>query len=151
PIPLPYFLDYGRWFQQQAVPEVDMTYVHNLARAGSAFQLELVDGRSLAAQRVVVAVGIANFPYIPEFARGLPESLVSHPQFHKDFAAFSGKSVVVVGTGQSGLETAALLCEAGAEVELLARHPVIWIDRRLYRKAGPTKHLFYPPSDVGPP
>jgi thioredoxin reductase len=151
PIPLPYFLDYGHWFQQQAVPEVDPTYVQALSRVGTAFQLELADGRSITAGRVVVAVGVASFPSVPAFAQGMPETLVSHTQYHKDFAPFSGKKVIVVGTGQSGLETAALLHEAGAEVEILARHPAIWIDRRLYRNVGIAKHIFYPPSDVGPP
>jgi pyruvate/2-oxoglutarate dehydrogenase complex dihydrolipoamide dehydrogenase (E3) component len=151
PIPLPYFLDYGHWFQQHAVPEVDPTYVQSLSRAGTAFQLELADGRSITAERVVVAVGVATFPYVPAFADGIPDTLVSHTQHHKDFASFSGKKVIVVGTGQSGLETAALLHEAGADVELLARHQAIWIDRRLYRNAGAAKHIFYPPSDVGPP
>jgi NADPH-dependent 2,4-dienoyl-CoA reductase/sulfur reductase-like enzyme len=59
--------------------------------------------------------------------------------------------VVVIGAGQSGLESAALLHEAGANVELITRGRIIWISRRLYEKGGPLKHIFYPPTDVGPP
>jgi hypothetical protein len=44
-----------------------------------------------------------------------------------------------------------MLHEAGAEVEVIARDTVIWIDRKLYRYTGPAKHIFYPSSDVGPP
>ena len=58
---------------------------------------------------------------------------------------------MVVGSGQSALETAALLHEAEASVELIARGPVIWINRKLYYRTGPAKRIFYPPSDVGPP
>jgi thioredoxin reductase len=151
PIPLPYFLDYGQWFQQQAVPDVDPTYVQLLTRDGQGFHLDLADGRAVKAKRVVVAAGISAFTYVPDFARDLPDTLASHTQFHKDFTRFKGRKVVVVGRGQSGLETAALLYEAGATVELIVRGTVIWIDRRLYRTTGPVRHLFYPPSDVGPP
>jgi thioredoxin reductase len=151
PLPLPLFLSYGRWFQQQAVPEVDPAYVHGLRRDGSKFLLELADGRTIQAPRVVVAVGISRFAYLPEFARGLPASLVSHTQDHSEFTPFRGKRVVVLGRGQSALESAALLHEAGAQVEVIARGPVIWINRVLYDRTGPARHLFYPPSDVGPP
>jgi cation diffusion facilitator CzcD-associated flavoprotein CzcO len=150
PVPLQVFLDYTHWFQQQAVPEIDSHYITSLARDGEGFRLQVEDGRSLKAARVVVASGIAPFAYRPAFAAHLPSTLVSHTQEHTDFSLFQGKKVAVVGRGQSAFEAAALLAEAGTEVELLARGPVIWINRRLYRSTGPFKRLFYPPSDVGP-
>jgi len=112
----------------------------------------MADGRSIKASRVVVASGVSSFACIPNFARSLPASLASHTQEHSDFSQFSGKKVIVVGSGQSALESAALLHEAGASsVELIARGPVNWINRRLYHYTGPAKRIFYPPSDVGPP
>jgi thioredoxin reductase len=151
PIPLSFFLDYGAWFQQRAVSEIDPTYVQALKQDGKGFHLDLADGRAVKAQRVIVAVGISAFTFVPEFARDLPATLASHTQTHQDFTRFRGSRVAVVGSGQSGLESAALLHEAGADVALIARGPVIWIDRRLYRNTGPARRLFYPPSDVGPP
>lgn len=151
PVPLQTFLKYGSWFQQQLVPEIDRTYVTLLARDGKRFHLELEDGRSIKADRVIVAAGISSFANIPDFAAHLPSQLVSHSQDHASFSCFQGKNVVVVGSGQSALESAALLYEAGASVELISRGPVLWIDRRLYRYTGPAKRIFYPPSDVGPP
>jgi cation diffusion facilitator CzcD-associated flavoprotein CzcO len=151
PVPLAFFTDYGQWFQQQTVPDVDTTYVQSVARDGKGFHLELADGRSLKAERVIIAPGIASFTYVPDFARDLPITLASHTQYHKDFTRFKGQKTAVIGGGQSGLQTAAFLHEADADVELLVRGPVIWIDRRLYNMTGPARHLFYPPSDVGPP
>jgi lysine/ornithine N-monooxygenase len=151
PVPLQTFLTYGRWFQQQVVPDVDQTYVQHLSSDGKGFHLDLADGRGIRASKVVVAAGISSYAYIPDFASHLPPTRVSHSQEYNDFSSFKGKSVVVVGSGQSALECAALLYEAAASVELIARGPVIWIDRRLYRYTGPAKRLFYPPSDVGPP
>jgi len=151
PIPLPYFLDYCRWFQKHTVPEIDSTFVRSLRRTDHIFQLDLEDGRTIEASHVVVATGIAPFAHIPEYARDLPESLASHTQAHTDLTDFKGRNVVVVGRGQSALEYAALLHEAGADVEVIARGPIIWINRKLYERTGPAKHIFYPPSDVGPP
>ncbi|HEY7355998.1 MAG TPA: FAD-dependent oxidoreductase [Ktedonobacterales bacterium] len=151
PIPLSFFLDYGAWFHQQAALTIDPTYVQALKQDGNDFHLDLADGREVKARRVIVAVGISEFTFVPDFARELPAELASHTQAHQDFTRFSGSRVAVVGSGQSGLESAALLHEAGADVELIARGPVIWIDRRLYRRTGPARRLFYPSSDVGPP
>jgi cation diffusion facilitator CzcD-associated flavoprotein CzcO len=151
PIPLSFFVEYGQWFQQQAVPDVDETYVRLLERDGNGFRLELADGRSLKTHSVVLATGIAPFYHVPDFARDLPASLVAHTHVETDYTPFQGKRVVVVGSGQSALETSALLNETGAQVELIARGPVIWINRKLYDSTGPLKHIFYPPSDVGPP
>jgi hypothetical protein len=151
PVSLQTFLKYGHWFQQQVVPDVDQVYVQSLTGNGQGFHLDLADGRGIEASRVIVAAGISSFAYIPDIASHLPSTLVSHSQAHSDFTCFKGKRVVVIGSGQSALECAALLHEAAASVELIARGTVIWIDRRLYRYTGPAKRIFYPPSDVGPP
>jgi thioredoxin reductase len=151
PIPLPYFLEYGRWFQRHAAPDLDATYVRLAAQEGDGFRLELADGRRLDARRVVVAVGIQTFAHTPEFARDLPPEVVCHTQACRDFSALRGRTVAVVGSGQSALEWAALLHESGAHVEVIARGPVHWVNRKLYDYTGPARHVFYPPTDVGPP
>ena len=150
PIPLSMFIDYCRWFQERAVGNVENVVVQQLSRAGDGFALKLDDGRMVESPRVVVATGIAPFPFIPEFAREIPTSLCRHTMTLGDPAAFAGQDVAVVGAGQSALESAALLHEAGARVEVLARGPVRWADRRLYDHTGFARHLFYPPADVGP-
>jgi thioredoxin reductase len=153
PIPLPYFVAYGNWFARHVVRDIDTTYVRTVSRDGQGgFRLELEDGRSASARKVVVAAGIEAFAAVPEFARHLPPELATHTKVHKDFERFRGKRVAVLGRGQSAVQTAAFLHEVGAaEVELLARGPVIWINRKLYNYTGPAKHIFYPSSDVGPP
>jgi cation diffusion facilitator CzcD-associated flavoprotein CzcO len=151
PIPLPFFLRYAAWFQQLVVPEVDPTYVRSVRRDGRAFRIELADGRTVTADRVIISVGIHAFARLPEFAAALPASICSHTGAHADFGTFRGRSVVVLGTGQSALESAALLHEAGARVELMARGQISWINRKLYDLPDPARRIFYPPTDVGPP
>src|SRR5215469_5782544 len=38
PIPLPDFVKYGRWVQQNTVPEIDPTFVRRLSRDGKLFR-----------------------------------------------------------------------------------------------------------------
>src|SRR5207302_515781 len=84
---------------------------------------------------------------------GLSPELATHSSEHQDFGRFAGKHVAVVGSGQSGLECAALLHEAGAEVEIIARAPgVHWLLRSTLRRyIGPLERAAYPRADVGPP
>jgi thioredoxin reductase len=149
PIPLPYFLEYARWFQHEAVPEIDSTSVRWLSPNGDGYLLRLADGRTVRADRVVVAVGIGAFAHTPEFARDLPAELASHTQVRRDLTALRGRAVALVGSGQSALEWAALLHDAGAAVEVIARGTVHWVSRIFYD--GPARRIFYPPTDVGPP
>jgi len=150
-VPIQAFLKYSQWYQEELVPDIDETYVQSLARDGKGFHVDLVDGRSVKANRVFVATGLSPFMHIPDFASQLPSTLASHSETHNNYQEFKDKNVVVIGSGQSAFESAALLYEAGAaKVELIAREPIIWINRRLYRYTGPAKRLFYPPSDIGP-
>lgn len=151
PIPLSLFLNYALWFQQQNVPDVDPVYVRLLAADGKGFHLELDDGRTVKASKVVVAAGISSFTYVPDFACELPQTVASHTSFHTGLTRFRGQRVVVVGKGQSALEYAALLHEAGADVELITHGLLRWHTKVLYEHTGPARHIFYPPGDVGPP
>jgi len=60
--------------------------------------------------------------------------------------------VAVIGAGQSALESAALLHEAGADVEVIAKIPHLrWIGMHPWlHKLGPISSLLYAYHDVGP-
>jgi thioredoxin reductase len=55
----------------------------------------------------------------------LPAPMVSHSSQHSDLSGFKGRTVAVLGAGASAVDMAALLVEAGAEVELIARRQAI--------------------------
>jgi cation diffusion facilitator CzcD-associated flavoprotein CzcO len=121
PVPIEDFVRYGHWFQKQAVPDVDRRRVTHLAGEAGGFRVRLQDGEEFQARRVVVATGLGAFARRPAQFDGLPASLVSHSFDHSDLSRFARQRVVVVGAGQSALESAALLHEAGAEIEVVAR------------------------------
>jgi NADPH-dependent 2,4-dienoyl-CoA reductase/sulfur reductase-like enzyme len=153
PLPLDEFISYGRWYQEQAVPDVDPRLVTHVRREGEEFQLTLSDGEHVRARRVVIAAGIAPFAWRPTEFADLGPDLVSHSAEHRVFDRFAGQRVVVIGGGQSALESAALLHEAGASVEVLVRARSIHFLRgeRVYENAGLMRDLLYPPLGVGPP
>jgi cation diffusion facilitator CzcD-associated flavoprotein CzcO len=128
PIPLETFVNYGLTFQQQLVPDVEEHRVVFLAEKQGSFELQLDTGARVTAGQVVVAVGTGDyFKNLPSEFAGLPGELVSHSGDHSHFTKFAGREVIVVGGGQSALETAALLYERGAKVRILMRRPkVVW-------------------------
>jgi hypothetical protein len=155
PIPLGGFIEYGHWYQQQVAPDLDKRRVKRLEHTGNGFRLSLEDGECVQVARVVVATGIAPFAHRPPQFDGLPPDLVSHTSEHRDLRRLGRARIVIVGGGQSALESAALLAEADAEVEVIVRKSdVHWLDQKLAwlkSEANPVRRLFYPPTDVGPP
>ena len=131
PLPLADFVRYGHWFQQQVAQDLDRRRVELIEPASRGFRLRLEDGEDLTARRVVVATGIGPFSWRPPQFESLPASLASHSCDQADLGRFAGQRVVVVGGGQSALESAALLQEVGAEVEVVVRAAAIyWLTAR---------------------
>ena len=153
PVPLASFIAYGRWFQARAIEEVDRRRIKSVARNGKGFRLITQDGEPVDTQRVIIATGIARYARKPREFQGLPCELASHSSEHNDLSVFHGRSVIVVGGGQSAIESAALLRENGAEVEVIMRAPALrWLLRsaELHRLPSAAKRLLYHHTDVGP-
>lgn len=153
PVPLDRFIEYGQWFQRQVVPDLDPRTVTRVETSPNGFQVKLEGGESLQAARVIIATGLTSFAWRPVQFRELPPSLASHASEHRDLERFSGQRVIVIGGGQSALESAALLHEAGAEVEVIARgRHIRWLRRGAWLRdhLGPARPLLYPATDVGP-
>ena len=157
-VPAELFIAYGEWFQRHQVPDVEPLLVQRLARAdGAGFALQLSDGSELTADGVVIASGLNGFAYTPpELAAAAgPDGpsatgLVSHSSQHSDLSVFAGREVAVIGAGQSALESAALLHESGARVQVLVRGAVRWGLPPKPPKTGVLGMLPTPNSPLGP-
>src|ERR1700730_2277264 len=152
------FINYGQWFQRKAASELDGRRVTRIEAASKCFRVMLEDSESVWAQRVVIATGIASFAWRPRQFEAVPPALASHSSDHCDLGRFAGQRVVVVGGGQSALESAALLHESGATVEVIVRAPGIHrlrygtrLHTWLHNQSNPFRRILYPPSDIGPP
>ncbi|TJZ51932.1 NAD(P)/FAD-dependent oxidoreductase [Streptomyces piniterrae] len=127
-IPVETFVRYGQWVQERLLPGLERVRVVSVDRGSDGFELTLDSGERAAARAVIVATGLTGIAYLPpELAAAVPEGPsakgpVSHSSQHHDLSALAGRDVVVVGAGQSALESAVLLADAGAaSVRVVAR------------------------------
>jgi thioredoxin reductase len=151
PVQLETFVAYGQAFRERMLPELEDKQVISLDRAPGGFVLGLEDGETVAAQRVVLAVGITHFEYVPSNLANLSPQFLSHSFRHADPGVFKGRNVVVIGGGASAIDLAALLHEAGADVQLVARQPELKFHSMPTGK--PRSHwqqVRHPKSGLGP-
>ena len=99
--------------------------VASVVRLPKGFRVTLDDGEELDARQVVVAAGITHFASLPAAFEGLPASLVTHANAHRELDRFGGQDVTVLGAGASAVELAVGLAAIGARARLVARSPVV--------------------------
>lgn len=151
PIPLADFINYGHWFHQQMRVPADRRKVGRIEPADRGYRLTLDDGEEILARRVVIAGGIQPFAYRPDIFEGFPASLVTHTSDFRDFAKFRGKEVLVIGGGQSSLEAAVFLYDAGAHVEVIIRNSTLhWLGHKRWMHSKALSWMFFGSADVGP-
>jgi putative flavoprotein involved in K+ transport len=93
-----------------------------LDRGGTRWRLVTSAG-VLEAERVVVATGHSNVPYLPGWPGSFPGDIV-HSSAYRNPEPHRGRRMLVVGTGNSGAEIAVDLADGGAaEVSLAVRTP----------------------------
>src|SRR5215475_8537656 len=152
PVPLQNFVEYGQWYQQKAVPELKRCQVAGIENSNGHFKVTLADGAALTSKRVIIATGIAPFPWMPKAFECLPKSHVTHTSDHCDLSRFRGQSVLIIGSGQSALDAARLLYAMETKVEVVGRQKQIrWVGEHVWlHKLGFISWCLYSNFDVGP-
>lgn len=152
PVRLETFTAYRLAFKDRMVPELEETLVSSVDRVPEGFQLQLESGETFTARRVILAVGITHFEYVPKELASLPAEYLSHSARQHDLEPFRGRSVVVIGAGSSATDLAGLLRDGEADVQLVARQtllkfhgkPDVDKPRSLYQR------IRHPKSGLGP-
>jgi Pyridine nucleotide-disulphide oxidoreductase len=150
PIPLETFAAYGLEFQKRFVPALENEQVVSIDRSGSHFQIGLESGGTALARRVVIAVGISHYQYVPPELDALPEDYLSHSSRYHTYGQFRNRHVTVIGGGSSAGDVAAALLEAGAEVDAVARKAKIHFHNPPEQLPRPLKdRILSPTSGLG--
>ncbi|HTZ93318.1 MAG TPA: FAD-dependent oxidoreductase [Streptosporangiaceae bacterium] len=148
PVRLDDFVAYGDWFAGELAGGLESTLVSEVTSGSGQFALRLADGRTAAARRVVLATGVEHFAYVPPILSGHEQ--VRHSSTITEPAAFAGMRVAIIGRGQSALESAALLSENGATVEVITRSPAVaWNKPPLLPDRSLLKRLQEPEAGLG--
>jgi thioredoxin reductase len=150
PVPLETFISYGLEFQKLFVPELEDKRVVSLTKSSNRFEVGLENGEMLGARHVVNAVGLCYFENIPFVLSKLSEQFVTHSSSHVDVGQFKGREVAVVGAGASALDLAALLNQAGASVQLVARAPAIKFHSQGKSNRSLWERIQNPTTGLGP-
>jgi putative flavoprotein involved in K+ transport len=113
---------FGKWPSRDRVLEYLQRYAeHHLldvrtnvevARVDPDWTLATSDG-PLEAERVVVATGHNNVPFVPDWPGSFAGEIV-HSADYRNPAPYAGRRVLVVGAGNSGAEIAVDLADGGA-------------------------------------
>lgn len=143
------FAAYGRWFQESMVPWVEPVDVVEVKLQDGKFAVSLSSGESFLSNQVIVATGLANFANVPPALASAQPDRVTHTAHIAAFSPFKGRRVAVLGAGQSALEAAVLLHEAGADTTLLVRERSISWHSRIQRKRSLWRRLRSPISGLG--
>lgn len=149
PVPVERFIEYGLAFQAKLVPQLERKEVRMVRQDGDGFAVLTSNGETHRARRVVMATGITHFGWMPSQLEDLPPQLVSHSSAHVELAGFKGRRVGVVGGGSSAIDIAALLHEAGADVEVIARRQAIAFHDRTAEPRPLLKRIMAPWSGLG--
>ena len=151
PVRLETFSAYGLAFRERMIPELEDRVVSSVDRIQDGFILRLDDGEVVKTRRVVMAVGITHFEYVPDIFSDVPAEFLSHSRYHHDPESFRGKKVVVVGGGSSAIDLAGLMHKSGVDVHLVSRR------KELKFHTGPTgkrrslwQRIRRPQSGLGP-
>jgi cation diffusion facilitator CzcD-associated flavoprotein CzcO len=142
------FLDYADWYTKQLVHDVREDTVTKVTPASKGFRVEFQNMAPVTARQVVVATGVLPYFHVPPELAGLSPRLVSHTCQIHELEEFTGRRVVVVGAGQSALETAALLHEAGADVRVIARSNELWWNERNPEHLSALGHIKRPVTQL---
>ena len=126
---------YGKWPSRDRVIEYLERYternaldvrtgvdVERLDRGAAGWMIATAEG-AVEAERVVIATGHNNVPFVPDWAGAFAAEIVHSADYRKP-APYVGQRVLVVGAGNSGAEIAVDLADGGAaDVMLAVRTP----------------------------
>jgi thioredoxin reductase len=149
PVPLETFVAYGLEFQRRLVPELEHQKIKRLRRDSGRFALTTSSGETLSARHVVIATGITDFGYVPPELDGHSPERITHSSAHADLSGFGGQRVAVIGGGSSAIDIAALLHEAGADVNVVARRQSIDFHEPTVEPRPLNQRILAPRSGLG--
>jgi thioredoxin reductase len=150
PVTLDSFVKYGVAFQERLVPTVEERTVESIESQMEGFSMRLDNGDSFLTRKLVIAVGVDYFAFVPPVFDGLADSVITHSSRHADLGAFKDRDVAVIGGGASALDLVALLRKSGSRPVLISRGSEVQFHDRARMPRSVFSRLRAPSSGIGP-
>ena len=124
PLALDFYLGYTDWFQEQQKISPLEVWINRLDHEENHFNVFFNDGKTIQAEKVILAVGLRYFKNFPEpYSSMFPIERSHHTAEFVDFKSLKDKRVLIIGGRQSAFEWAGLIHEEGAKnIHLSYRH-----------------------------
>ncbi len=108
---------------------IDGNYDQDTERWTANLRLKDSGTRRLRPRHIIMATGVSGIPNVPELP-GLDtfSGQVVHSSAYSDGEDWSGKSAIVIGTGNSGHDISQDLCSSGANVTLVQRSSTLVVN-----------------------
>lgn len=148
PLSLERFLTYADWFTDQLVPDVQDLTVTRVTPRDGGFTVEFAEEIPAFVRQVIIATGVLPYAHIPSELSGLPSALMTHSSVHDRLDQFRGRRVAVIGAGQSALQSAALLHELGADVQVIVRRQQLIWEEQIPPEIGLVDYIMRPPTKL---
>lgn len=125
-----YLADYAAHFKIQPHFEAQATAITK--QADGSWKVQTQNGKTYLAENVIISTGVNRVPNRPEWpGQEKFKGSITHSVSYKNPRPYLGKSVLVVGMGNTGAEVALDLSEQGVDTYISVRHPISVVPRDL--------------------
>lgn len=125
-----YFADYAVHFKIQPHFETQATAITK--QEDGSWEVQTQNGKIYLAENVIISTGVNRVPNRPEWTgQEKFKGSITHSVSYKNPSPYVGKSVLVVGMGNTGAEVALDLSEQGVDTYISVRHPISVVPRDL--------------------
>jgi cation diffusion facilitator CzcD-associated flavoprotein CzcO len=115
------FISYGLEFQARNVTVPEPHDVVSVEHDGEGYLLKLSNQELVRTKRVVLAVGVYNFRYLPPVIANLPPEFCTHSANYGSVEHLRGKKVAIVGAGASAIDLAVALAQHDVDTTVVSR------------------------------
>ncbi len=122
-----YWTHYAKHYQVLNAIRFNSVVVDVEQIEGRGWRISLDSGDSQECKHLVLAVGNNNIPRYPEWSNMLTDVQFSHSRDYKNAEPYRGKSVLVVGGGESGSDVAYEISEVANKCWVSLRETTGWI------------------------
>ena len=127
-----YLHQYAYHFELPVRLNQHVTHIRKSRGTSYGFETVTSQGQIWQSSSVIIATGPHSNPYIPEIATQIRSTTTQmHSSKYRSLTDTPGKSILIVGGGNSGAQIACELALAGKQVAISTHHPLTFVPQTI--------------------